>query len=304
VPLNEAVAPEVRQAALDRAAEVGSQQAGLELGVKPATIRAWRARAKAQATTANPQAQAVTAQRAVEQALAIGGPVDGETDAQSMRRMIVKLRRVSEQGLDQLSEVVGSARSPQSLAVAVGILTDKALLLTAELAAADERQQSIGAEQARTIFAVFQLALDSLGLPCEPGSAAMRVIADVLRQGAGAGGVWSVSPAVVGPARAEVRASLRRELEPAIRREIEVEVRARVAHESRVAAVSGLPRLALLPAGGSCEAEAGSLAPPVARWVVTLPDRPQRPVVASAPSSPSHVNRLVGPKGDRYRSYS
>jgi len=147
--------PETKARALRRAEEVGAAQAGRELGIPAATIRAWKSRAT--------PAERPTASRE------LGVPDDGAFE----RRVLERAKRAVEAGIRRLEELIPTAKGVQSIAISTGILLDKAAALDRIIAEAQEREVRIAERDAQMLVAMFKAYFTSLGLPETP---AMRKV--------------------------------------------------------------------------------------------------------------------------------
>lgn len=158
--------PQRRERALQRAAEVGAAQAGRDLGLSAATIRAWRRRSGQAGPPAGMDPQ--TWAQAKET-----GARDAWTAA---REALAEVRR-------HLKD--GKARDARDAALSFAILVDKSGVLEAAAAAAEAadfaRGTRLAQEQANALAGVIGALFAALGVPLGP---ARPVLATLLRQAA------------------------------------------------------------------------------------------------------------------------
>jgi hypothetical protein len=264
--------PATRARALQLAAEVGAAQASRETGVPASTIRAWRARdadQRAVNTTATVPVTAVTS------------PDD---QLERVKRIADKAAMAAESAIDQLQETIGSARSPQSLAIATGVLLDKAAQLQDGIRAIEEQQIRITEEQGHLIAELQRLLFEAIdvpyGLERGRGRHVRVLLADMLRQATTSGDrlVFVSQPDLAEAARDEVRDVFAKRLRPGIEREIRQQLEAERAAAAPVATSSvmplGLPERSSAPLDGSEE----MVGPRQAVVTFSEPqERPQRP---------------------------
>lgn len=237
--------PATKALALQRAREVGAAEASRETGVPAGTIRSW---IKRDGGTVEPSGDASLEQ--IEQS----------------RRTMVKARAVAEQAIDRLSDVISTGRSPQSLALAAGILIDKAQQLDDRIQALDEGRVQIAKRDAEYLIAcVKTFLIDGLGLEWEESP--FRAAWGGMFQNLVDTKVVTLSPDKAEACRVELDRLVRARIEVSLRAELEAELRLTIEQELREAAVASLPPLELLPAGGTSDMEPQRLAAPVRRWV-------------------------------------
>ena len=191
--------PARKAAALRVAAEHGAAEAERQTGVRASTIRAWRSREGAVDRTPSGDDQElrrVTAQTARETAL------------KAVRRM---------------EAVIQSAKSPQSLAIAAGILVDKAAMLDAQVIDGEVHRNHLLDRFAQDIVELFKLYSTALGLPSGPEFPGIDVFTELLKSTQT--GVMVCSPATAEHAAAATREHFRKQLEAEIRAQIEAEQR-------------------------------------------------------------------------------
>jgi hypothetical protein len=177
--------PALKAEALQLAEEHGPQVASERTGIPASTIRVWRTRAK--------------------QAISPTGELPADMSTERAKKTAEAARDAADAAIRQLRKTLAGAKSPQSLAIATGVLIDKALLLDALVERIEDRQVQLSQAQGQAIGAVIELALGGLGVPVTP---AVRAVVAGLLQQAGRGDVLAVSPAVAEPARADVRAAI------------------------------------------------------------------------------------------------
>jgi hypothetical protein len=134
-----------RRRAVARAEAVGDKQAAGEFDVTPATVRSWRRRAKAEASSSG--VVAVGGGQAVG-----GGEGDGPLGA--MRGALEAARRVEAQAVAQTERHLreGNAGDARNAAAAGGIWSDKAVALGKALAVAEGEQEAEAARLSRDVL--------------------------------------------------------------------------------------------------------------------------------------------------------
>ena len=158
--LQGAVAPEERERAVARAAEVGATQAGRELGIAPGTIRVWRSRADARAEH--------------------GGRVDTSGDVSAVDPADTWI--AAQEALAQFRELTAAGKTleAQRAAISMGVLIDKSRILEERAASAHERAVVLADGQAKVVVQMIRTALRALGLPV--GEAVTAVLKSLLLQ--------------------------------------------------------------------------------------------------------------------------
>jgi hypothetical protein len=191
-----------REAVLERADEVGVEAAAAEAGVTVRTVERWRSRARAAESgeVERLDGELVVPNASVVSSAPVSQEDDGDLGAQ-LSRTAQAARRAAEKAIARLEEALPTARNPQALAVAVGVMTDKAAQLQRILDEEEERKARLAQGQAEVIAGLFPLALQAAGVPVD---AFRPVLGELLRR-AGEGGPLVVSPAVAQPAYAAVR---------------------------------------------------------------------------------------------------
>ncbi len=154
-----------RDRALQRAAGVGAAQAGRELGVPAATIRAWRRRSGEAGAPAG---------------------MDSETWGQLKQVGARDAWKAAQQALAEVRRhlAAGKPRDAQAAALSFAILVDKSGVLEAAAAAAQaaesDRRARLDREQAHVLAEVISALLAALGVPLDP---ARPIVGTLLRQG-------------------------------------------------------------------------------------------------------------------------
>ncbi len=203
-----------RDEVLARVEQVGLERAASEAGVTVRTVERWQGKARAAESVDGEQVDGVLMAPAapVVSPVPVGEVDDGDLGAQ-LSRTAQAARRAAEKAIARLEEALPTARNPQALAVAVGVMTDKAAQLQRILDEEEERKARLAQGQAEVIAGLFPLALEAAGVPVAPFR---PVLGELLRR-AGEGGPLTVSPAIAQPAYAAVRGYferiLREELE-------------------------------------------------------------------------------------------
>jgi hypothetical protein len=198
---------ERRLAVLARAQQVGVELAAEEAGVTAETVERWAERLgvePASDAAPEPAGPDAPAERDEEPDLALD---------EQLGRTARAARNAVERAIRRLDEILPSARNVQAIAVAAGVLSDKAAQLEQILREADERRTRLTEEQAGLLAAVLERFVEALGLPVS--DPARRVLRALLEQAA-AGDVLAVSPADAAEARAATRARIAEEFERAL----------------------------------------------------------------------------------------
>lgn len=205
---------ERREAALARVEEVGLDQAASEAGVTVRTLERWHVKAARVAEAAPEQPSTEITEPGTNEDPATAPDDDGVDLDEQLRRTAAAARRAAEKAIARLDEALPQSRNVQSIAVAIGVLSDKASMLERLLVEAEERKMRLAGDQAEVIAALLRAFVDALGL--RGSKSAPRVIRALLTQ-ASAGDVLVVSPADAEVLQAEVRerhcAGLRRGIE-------------------------------------------------------------------------------------------
>jgi len=167
-----------RAAALQRAEIVGDQAAAVEFGVKPATIRSWRRRAKdAPVEQRVVPVEASGGETAVD---AVAVDVDAP-DLEQLRRTALNASRVAERALEALEGALQASRNPQAIAVAFGVSVDKARELREAVQALENHQISLSEAQGRVLADVISAAFWALRLT--PPAEILRHLLDQASRG-------------------------------------------------------------------------------------------------------------------------
>jgi hypothetical protein len=178
--------PTVKAEALRIADAEGPAEASRRTGVPASTIRMWRTRAKQSAPLS-------------------AGVLPVDADIARMRNTAAAARDAADEAIAQIRKTMRLAKSPQSLAIAVGVLMDKAILLDSIVQGIEDREVRLNAAAGQQLAALLELYHAALGIPVTP--AARSALRELLTQ-AGRGGALSVSPATAELARADVRAAI------------------------------------------------------------------------------------------------
>jgi hypothetical protein len=198
---------ERRERVLERVGVVGLEAAAVEAGVEPRTVERWQAKARASVDVEQVDGELVMPPAPVVSPAPVGGEDAGDLGVQ-LSRTARAARRAAEKAIARLEEALPTARNPQALAVAVGVMTDKAAQLQRILDEEEERKARLAQGQAQVIAGLFPLALEAAGVPVGPFR---PVLGELLRR-ASEGGPLAVSPAVAQPAYAAVRGYFERVL--------------------------------------------------------------------------------------------
>jgi hypothetical protein len=196
-----------RGLALQRAAQVGDEQAAKEFGVKQATIRSWRRRAKAEpaptASVGMPEAPASVVEGVERQE----GPAERRATAARLRRDAADARLLGHEARAQsrTQAAAGDSASARNTATVAGIMISRSIDLEAAARKADEDARALKAdvvrlegERAQLMADVITAAFTSLGL-----TPPRHVLRHLLEQ-AGSGKELDVPEELWRPARDEV----------------------------------------------------------------------------------------------------
>jgi hypothetical protein len=218
--------PARRAKAIELAGRVGATQASRETGISASTIRAWVSRSK--------QAPAQRPAAAVDAASA---------DVERMARTMELAKDTAEELIRQLRKVAGQARSPQSLAIATGVLLDKAAALEAMIATAQEREVAVAEREAELIAQVIKRFVVAAVGPGMLGDLERKIVRSLLRQAAVdlSGGTLDIDVSDAERLRSEAKARLRAEIKAELRQEWEAEVEERLARERAAREQLALP---------------------------------------------------------------
>lgn len=150
-----------REAALQRAGEVGAAAAGKELGISPGTIRSWRSRSGR-----------------VAQVPSGADPADW---AQAKRDGAQDTWKAAQQALSKVRELLNADRmgDAQRAAITMAVLIDKSGIMELAAERADEAQARLTEEHGRQIVAVLENVVKDLALPVSP--AVRRLLSARLR---------------------------------------------------------------------------------------------------------------------------
>ena len=171
--------PQRKAEALRLEAEFGSAEASRRTGIRASTIRMWKARGEGARTTDL-----------------------AEVSTDQIRNRIRELEKTADLGIKELQATMRQgSRSPQSLAISIGIVLDKASQLAAAMRELEDREVRLAQDQAQLINVILGHALEALGIPTDPLRSVMR---QLLEQ-ATTGGPYFVSPAVAQQAYADIR---------------------------------------------------------------------------------------------------
>lgn len=255
-----------RQAAVDRAVEVGVEQAAAEAEITVATLHRW---AVARGVELPPEPEPVQA------VVSEPGPPSRDDEppgpepsdrleavVERMRRSADQARALAEKAIRRTDALLdaGRASEARNAAAAGGIWSDKAVRWEEAIAAAEERRARLAQAQAELVAALVRAFVEALGLELDPP--ARLVLRGLLEQSA-AGEELRVSPAVA----AEARRSVRERIGAELRDQIEAGLRERVQPEWQ-AEHRGLPA----PAGDAEDAEPEPMVAP-RRVVRAMPPR-------------------------------
>jgi hypothetical protein len=229
-----AVGREKRGRIVELARTHGVHVAAAEAGVTVATVRRWMS-----APAESPQQpNAVVSPPEPDAQQDVEEPLDEPLDElERTRRSAAAAHAVASRAIRKTDDLLaeGKASEARNAAAAGGIWADKARGWDELIAAAEQHNVRITEEQMTMVVAVIELYFDAVGLPFAQGSAARRLLAEMLRQ-AEAGKPVPASPALAEPAYRAVRDAIGAEL----REEIERELRDRVEPDWR-AEQRGLP---------------------------------------------------------------
>lgn len=200
-----------REHVLERVQEVGVEAAAAEAGVQPRTVLRWQEKAavrlEAEACDVV-DAEPVEVARSVDGLPDLSGSVESEEDQErQLRRTAQAARRAVERAIARLDEVLPTARNVQAVAVAAGVLSDKAERLEGILREAQERRVRLTGDQAELLVALLRTFLAAVELPA--GDATRHLLSDLLRQAEHGADAIAASPALSAPAAAELREVLR-----------------------------------------------------------------------------------------------
>ena len=143
MPRTVATDPATKAEALRIAAEHGAAEASRQIGVPASTIRMWKARG-------------VGAAKVTDLA---------EVSTDEVRRRIRELEKTADLGIAELQSAMKGSRSPQSVAISVGVCLTKASELAAAVRELEDREVRLEQGQAQRLVEVVRLFLAELGVP-------------------------------------------------------------------------------------------------------------------------------------------
>jgi hypothetical protein len=174
--------PAKRAEALRLAREHGPAEAARRTGIPGSTIRVWICRENTSVTTLRP-----------------------DSDPDRLRKTSKHARKVVTQAIGRLEQLIPDAKNPQQIAIAAGILCDKAAQVEQVVEAMEERELRLSAALGQQLAAIIELAFGAINIELTPGVRA--VLSDLLRRSRN-GGPLTVSPALAAAAALDVKRQL------------------------------------------------------------------------------------------------
>lgn len=198
--------PILQQRILLVAQQEGDDVASERFAVPKGTIRSWRYRAKqGLGGLVTPDKETVassSAKRKVADAAKPGARVSGEMSVEQLRADVRSSHKAMTAALKRLQEILPGAKSPQQLAIVIGVLHDKSVAMAALIQSLEEADVRVSEDQARLIVTVLEAFFVAAGVPVT--AAGRAAMSELLRQASEKGAVLAVSPATAEQLQGEV----------------------------------------------------------------------------------------------------
>lgn len=185
----------LRQRVVGLALEVGPAEASRQTGVKEGTVKSWLAREK----KGSSPVQNAAPSRSVPPL------VQTDPELERMRRTRDAARGTVERGVHRVDELLAESKSPQSVAIACGILADKSMQLDSLIRASEVERVDLDVARQKLAAAVVELALNAVGVELGPTGSAVRGLLQAVAEQAARGEALSPPEPLASEAAREIR---------------------------------------------------------------------------------------------------